>query len=299
VRRFAAGSDGPALAPPIVHEVLRSPGQPLDAATRAFMEPRFGHDFSRVRVHADAQASESAQAVHALAYTVGQDVVFRSGQYQPQTAGRHLLAHELVHVVQQTPARLSPLASLAIAGPQHAGEQHVDSVARQLLTRERTSAAPVARSADPTSGEGLLFRQISDSDRQACIDTYVNCVQGRWGPGRCDNCLHYCTAHGYWPFNRCKPGGRGGVPQWVWALLGAGAAAALAACFATGVCELGAIVAGLGAAARAAIIWALEAAGVTIVAGPRLSSTEGRSGDSDGEIATVQPTPEDSEIAGA
>ena len=56
--------------PPIVHEVLRSPGQPLDAATRAFMEPRFGHDFSNVRVHTDAKAAESARTVNALAYTV-------------------------------------------------------------------------------------------------------------------------------------------------------------------------------------------------------------------------------------
>src|SRR5437867_13157557 len=57
--------------PSIVHEVLRSPGQPLDPATRAFMEPRFGHDFTGVRVHTNAQAAESARAVHARAYTVG------------------------------------------------------------------------------------------------------------------------------------------------------------------------------------------------------------------------------------
>jgi hypothetical protein len=88
--------------PPIVHEVLRSPGQPLEPATRAFMEPRFGHDFSNVRVHADAKAAESAWAVNAIAYTVGRDVAFGSGQYAPQTgAGRKLLAHELTHVVQQ------------------------------------------------------------------------------------------------------------------------------------------------------------------------------------------------------
>src|SRR2546430_4522328 len=60
--------------PPIVHEVLRSPGQPLDRETRAFMEPRFGHDFSNVRVHTDAKAAESACAVSALAYTVGADI---------------------------------------------------------------------------------------------------------------------------------------------------------------------------------------------------------------------------------
>lgn len=88
--------------PSIVHEVLRSPGQPLDPATRAFFEPRFGHDFSQVRVHTDANAAESAWAMNALAYTVGRDVAFGASQYAPQTgAGRKLLAHELTHVVQQ------------------------------------------------------------------------------------------------------------------------------------------------------------------------------------------------------
>src|SRR5512134_563730 len=89
-------------APPIVHEALRSPGQPLDAATRAFMEPRFGHDFSGVRVHTDARAAESARAVQALAYTVGRDIVFGDQRYSPQTSpGRRLLAHELTHTLQQ------------------------------------------------------------------------------------------------------------------------------------------------------------------------------------------------------
>ncbi|HLI88385.1 MAG TPA: DUF4157 domain-containing protein, partial [Ktedonobacteraceae bacterium] len=88
--------------PPIVHDVLNSSGQPLDVGTRAFMEPRFGFDFSRVRVHADARAAESTQAVNALAYTVGHNVVFGTGQYAPGTnEGRRLLAHELTHVVQQ------------------------------------------------------------------------------------------------------------------------------------------------------------------------------------------------------
>src|SRR5579884_977988 len=88
--------------PPVVHDVLNSPGQPLDVGTRAFMEPRFGFDFSRVRVHTDARAAESAQAVNALAYAVGSDVVFDQGQYNPLSSeGRWLLAHELTHVVQQ------------------------------------------------------------------------------------------------------------------------------------------------------------------------------------------------------
>src|SRR5437016_13146797 len=61
---------GNAAAPPVVHDVLRASGQPLDSATRAFMEPRFGHDFSHVRVHLDSRAEKSAEAVNALAYTV-------------------------------------------------------------------------------------------------------------------------------------------------------------------------------------------------------------------------------------
>lgn len=102
VQRRAAGSPGPAVIPPIVSEVLRSPGQPLDAATRAFFESRFSHDFSQVRVHINGTASDSAREVDAVAYTVGKHVVFGSGQYAPETRwGRQLLAHELAHVVQQ------------------------------------------------------------------------------------------------------------------------------------------------------------------------------------------------------
>lgn len=101
-QRVASSDLGQSEAPPIVHEVLASPGQPLDAATRAFMEDRFGHDFSRVRVHTDERAVASAHAVGAAAYTVGRNIVFDRGSYAPDTAsGQRLLAHELAHVVQQ------------------------------------------------------------------------------------------------------------------------------------------------------------------------------------------------------
>src|SRR5207248_7886018 len=80
VQRKATGTDsGVGEAPPIVHDVLRSPGRPLDRSTRDFFEPRFGRDFSDVRIHTDARAAESARAVGALAYTVGRDVVARPG----------------------------------------------------------------------------------------------------------------------------------------------------------------------------------------------------------------------------
>jgi Domain of unknown function (DUF4157) len=89
-------------APAIVHDVLQSGGEPLDRTTRSFFEPRFRRDFSSVRIYADSQAASSAKDVAAKAYTVGNKIVFNSGQYTPHTQeGRKLLAHELTHVVQQ------------------------------------------------------------------------------------------------------------------------------------------------------------------------------------------------------
>ncbi len=88
--------------PSVVHAGLQEKGTSLETETRAFMESRFGHDFSGVRVHTDAKAVASARAENASALTVGQDILFNSGHYNPKTfVGRDLLAHELAHVVQQ------------------------------------------------------------------------------------------------------------------------------------------------------------------------------------------------------
>ncbi len=105
-RRRPLGSAGdPARRPSIVDDVLRSPGQPLDAVTRAYFEPRFGHDFGRVRVHADAWAAASARAENALAYTVGSHIVLDPARTPPpHRGGLWTLAHELAHVVQQSAA---------------------------------------------------------------------------------------------------------------------------------------------------------------------------------------------------
>jgi pyrrolidone-carboxylate peptidase len=82
------------------------PGRPLDSSARAYFEPRFGYDFSHVKVHSDTRAAESARSVDALAYTVGSNVVFGAGQYAPASSdGRRLLAHELAHVAQQGASR--------------------------------------------------------------------------------------------------------------------------------------------------------------------------------------------------
>lgn len=110
-------------AAPIVREALRSPGQPLDLSTKAYFEPRFGHDFSKVRVHADKKAAESAETINARAYSVGHDIVFGTGQYRPEeSGGKRLLAHELAHVCQQS-------------------AQSRPSIQRQAVTESATTAA--------------------------------------------------------------------------------------------------------------------------------------------------------------
>jgi hypothetical protein len=101
-KRVESGSQEQSEAPPIVGEVLDTPGQPMDEATRALVEPRFEHDFSQIRVHTDQKAADSARVMNALAYTSGRHLVFGAGEYSPATvSGRRLLAHELTHSVQQ------------------------------------------------------------------------------------------------------------------------------------------------------------------------------------------------------
>lgn len=101
-KHVRANKTGGNAAPSLVNEVLRSSGQPLDRSTREFMESRFEHDFSRVRVHTDSKAIEAAQSVNALAFTIGHNIAFDKGQYAPETLpGKRLLAHELTHVTQQ------------------------------------------------------------------------------------------------------------------------------------------------------------------------------------------------------
>jgi Domain of unknown function (DUF4157) len=136
--------------PSLVHEVLRLPGQPLDPATRAFMEPRFGHDFSGVRIHADGSAAESARVVNAKAYTVGREIVFAAGQFQPGTrAGQQLLAHELTHVAQQAPGQSSPAG---VSSPSDHAEHEAEFVAAAIMTGGAVSVKPHA-------GAALVQRQ--------------------------------------------------------------------------------------------------------------------------------------------
>jgi hypothetical protein len=143
-------------APAIVHEVLNSPGQPLDATTRAFFEPRFGHDFSRVRVHSDAMAAESARTLDALAYTVGNHVTFGRGHYQPDRInGQRLLAHELTHVIQQEGGPITLGASLSTGSIDTPAEREADRLADSVTRR----GAPIVN-------EGPLRWVFAERDTQ-------------------------------------------------------------------------------------------------------------------------------------
>jgi Domain of unknown function (DUF4157)/LysM domain len=176
-RETAAG-----LAPPIVQEVLSAPGRPLDGATRGFMESRFGQDFSQVRIHADGRAAASAQAVNALAYTVGSSIAFDHGRYAPATAaGRHLLAHELAHVAQQGagPTRLSPRLTLG------AGDSPEEREAEGAAARvTEGGSVRVARSTEPGLAQRLQRVEhgtyVSRQGTQTYLDAGANFYR-TWG----------------------------------------------------------------------------------------------------------------------
>jgi hypothetical protein len=182
LQRRPSGHAATTTAPPIVHEVLRSPGRPLDPATRAFFEPRFGHDFSRVRIHTDARAAESARAVNALAYTVGQDVVFGAGRYAPATPeGNGLLAHELVHTIQQADGHRE-------GGP---GGAHIQ---RAAMEGDEPASAALAEPGDKGSSTVGVSDKEKECLNQGC-SLFTRCDDGRFcgelvdcGEGRCRTC---------------------------------------------------------------------------------------------------------------
>ena len=141
--------------PSLVKDVVGSGGgSPLDRDTRGFMESRLGADFSDVRVHTDGKATESARSVQAYAYTVGNDVVFQSDKFAPESeSGQRMLAHELTHVVQQRsgPVDGTPAAGgIQISNPSDSFEQAAESSADRVMssatpsTESHTAAAPAA-----------------------------------------------------------------------------------------------------------------------------------------------------------
>jgi len=154
VHRSGDGTPGPAQIPPSVATVLGTPGRVLDASTRSGAEKRLGHDFRHVRIHTDAEAAQSAHAIHAQAYTLGRHVVMGEGRYQPHTSsGMQLLIHELTHVVQQG----NPAAD---TGPARTISQYHDSSEREAVHVARTLTGSPGAAASP----GLLQRQDDETD---------------------------------------------------------------------------------------------------------------------------------------
>lgn len=180
LRRESAKPGGleQAAVPPLVHEVLRSPGQPLDPATRAFMEPRFGYDFGHVRVHTDARADAASASVGARAFTVGGDIVFRQGELAPHTqSSRALLAHELAHTIQQS---ASPgISSHDGGGPAGRLSAAPTGIARQPAAGARDSGPSLREQADTL--KGMFSRLVAESDRNGWDGVvFVITHRGTW-----------------------------------------------------------------------------------------------------------------------
>lgn len=134
-------------SPPPQPPISRSGGEPLDTATRAFMEPRFGHDFSGVRVHTDSPAQQAAKGWDAEAFTTGRDIYFSQGAYDPSSErGRGLMAHELAHVVQQGRGMVG--AHTGVSRPEDSLERQADSMRDSALRGEMFPV--VASGATPT-----------------------------------------------------------------------------------------------------------------------------------------------------
>ncbi|OBJ40593.1 hypothetical protein A5630_24740 [Mycolicibacterium mucogenicum] len=163
-----------------VHDVIGSGGAPMDPALRADMEGRLGHDFGDVRIHTDAAAHNSAKSVNAQAYTVGSDIVFQQGKYDPDSqAGQHMLAHELTHVVQQ---RNGPVdgtdagGGVKVSNPSDRFEREAVANADRVMSAATPATHDVQRSAEgsavPTVQREEGEEEEEDSGK-ASAQTYV------------------------------------------------------------------------------------------------------------------------------
>lgn len=160
-------------ASPVLDVVGKGGGRPLEPQTRTFMESRLGHDFGDVRVHTDGAAGESAKAISAQAYTVGSDIVFQSGHYEPQTpTGQRVLAHELTHVVQQrsgpvdgTPAE----GGIRISDPSDRFEQAAEQSADMVMSGGPAAAETSAASAPAAP----LSAQREEDDSEPSAQTFA------------------------------------------------------------------------------------------------------------------------------
>jgi hypothetical protein len=247
----------------------------MDHATRNNMEGAFGADFGGVRIHTDARADDLNRALSAKAFTTGQDVFFRSGEYNPgSSSGRELLAHELTHVVQQDGAGVRAKMSVSQPGDPH--ELEADSMARAVLQREQQGAGDT--------------EECSCLSRQA-IETLQRQPEGEEDNGETDgpqyppDWQHGAPTKPVAPDPHVAPDpNQQPVPpdqgpyrsaelrsKLVTALgivLGLAVFVALVACFATGVCEAAAIVAVAGAGAFLVVAGILRSMGIGVSGDP-------------------------------
>jgi Domain of unknown function (DUF4157) len=175
-QRRASGDDEGDSSP--VHDVVSSKGSPLAPEVRSEMESAVGHDFGDVEVHTDTRAADSARSVQAHAYTVGNHVVFGEGRFRPDTdEGKHTLAHELTHVVQQRsgPVDGTPAAGgIRVSDPSDRFEREAEANASRVMAggggaggdaAAPAQVAPVQRHADENAEEAPVQRQAADEEK--------------------------------------------------------------------------------------------------------------------------------------
>src|SRR6185437_12506037 len=157
-----------------VRNALSSPGVSLDAGTRGFFESRFGRDLSGVRIHTDASAAESADAVNASAYAVGPHVVFSKGSYEPNSEkGRRLLAHELAHVVQpkvSTVLRRKLKDELARGGVRPLVQKFLEGKATEA---EKVTLKKILLNQELTEAEITVLQNHVESDFKAALEKQI------------------------------------------------------------------------------------------------------------------------------
>ena len=163
--------------PSLVKDVVGSGGgSPLDRDTRGFMESRLGADFSDVRVHTDGKATDSARSVQAYAYTVGNDVVFQSDKYSPDSeSGQRMLAHELTHVVQQRsgPVDGTPApGGIQISHPSDSFEQAAESSADRVMSSSTPSVESSAAAA-PAAVQRAGTEDADAEDEGTSVQQYA------------------------------------------------------------------------------------------------------------------------------
>lgn len=175
LQRKAAGSatsHSTASAPPIVGQVLNQPGRSLPSAARSRLEPAFGRDFSRVRVHSDTLAAQSARAVSARAYTVGQHIVFDHGQFDTDSPqGLHLLAHELAHTLQQGESTsLQRAGDLTVSPATDSLEREAEGAANRVLLGRSARLLGDARGGGPTLQRDTWGTIVNDRPQDMTSD---------------------------------------------------------------------------------------------------------------------------------